>query len=342
MSQRENFLTPDEEFFESLANAPKAEKIAALLAHEVKKERERQRSQDEELDHPIALFTRQKKRSTKVILVTLFLLTVIHGIQLVALYNYNALSGYILTDTINDYVERQYWVSNNASLQALTLTNPAELHYRLREIFGGSERPVIGSLEDFGFCMSNDGYLYGIFNIVVGLFFIYLFIFADLWRVIFSTIITRSFPSDPHFKLVLFGAFWLVCLNAAILTWLGVESGFSVIASHGDFYSVLFNSLNIFIILKLDETVLPLIRFFVEDYGHLDQHGNMSDERLKVLTHGVQYHKPGYGQRWVKNMTTGHPLLRVVAVLNVFVTSAIIAAPLGVTINYAIITFKAC
>jgi len=331
--------TASEDYFGSLSAASKAEKLDALLKHEVRKERLKQRSQDEDLDHPIALYSRQKKREPRVLLATLAGLTFIHGVQLVALYNYNALSGVILTETVNDYIERRYWFTNNATLQQ---ANPAVLHREVRLLLGGSEIPVVGSMQKFGFCLTPEGYSAAIFDTVVGLFFIYLFIFADVWKVVFNTIITRNFPEDPNFKLSLSGSFWLVCLNAAILTWLGVESGFAVIASHGDFYSVLFNALNIFIILAIDDTVLPLLRFLVEDWGHLDAQGEMSDERLKLITHGTQYHKPGYGQHWVANLHEGVLGLRVVAVLNILVVLAIIIAPLAVTISKAASTFVKC
>ena len=267
------------------------------------------------------------------------LLTIIHGIQIIALYNYNALSGVILTDSINDYVEREYWLSYNQTFNQL---DAAEKHLAIRDLIGKSEVNVMSSMKDNGFCLSYDGFLVALFNLVVGLFFIYLFIFADIWKVIFATVITRNFPSDPNFKLSLGGAFWLVCLNAAILTWLGVESGFSVVASHGDFYTVLFNSLSIFIILSLDETVLPLVRFFIEDFGHVDIHGELDDERLALITHGGQYHKPGYGQHWIRNLTQGHIALRAVAFMNLLVAGTIVIAPLAVTINYASNTLVRC
>ena len=273
------------------------------------------------------------------ILLTLFLLTFVHGIQIVALYNYNHSAGVILTDSINDYVERGYWVPSNISLQE---ANPAILYQSIRVLIGSSETDVIGCLDKYGFCLSDAGFQDAVFNVTIGLFFIYLFIFSDVWKVMFGTVVTRSFPSDPHFSLMLFGAFWLILLNATILTWLGVQSGFSVIASSGDFYAVLFNSLNIFIILKIDETVLPLIRFFVEDFGHLNAQGDMSDERLALLVHGTQYHKPGYGQHWIKNITTGPIALRIVAVLNAFVALGIVGVPLAITIYYTTVTFKRC
>jgi hypothetical protein len=270
-----------------------------------------------------------------VIISTCVALTLIHAIQLVALYNYNALSGVILSETVNDYVDRRSWIPLNTTLQQ---ANPVIQHQEVRILLKGSEVPVVGSMAKYGFCFSEAGYSAAVFNVVIGIFFI----FADVWKVVFNTIITRNFPSDPNFKLALGGAFWLVCLNAAILTWLGVESGFSVVASHGDFFAVLFNVLNIFIILAIDETMLPLVRYLVEDWGHLDAQGELSDERLDLLTHGTEYHKPGYGHHWVASLHEGAFGLRLVAGLNILVVLAIIVAPLAVTINYAAITFVKC
>jgi hypothetical protein len=292
-----------------------------------------------ETNSPIALFTRQKLRSRNTIWLTLLCLTVIHGIQLVALYNYNSLSGVILTESINDYVERAYWIPNNLSISGATPGNELGL---VRAQFGGSEVQMIGVMTKYGYCLSPIGYYAQVINIVIGMGFVYLFIFADVWKVIFNTTITKNFPDEPNFKLCLFGAFWLVCLNAAILTWLGVESGFSVVASSGDFYNVLFNSLSIFIILSLDETILPLVRFFLEDWGHLNAQGELSEARLDQITHGGQYHKPGYGIHWGRNLTQGAFSLRLVAFLSLVIAMTIVVAPLGVSIDYATKSLVKC
>jgi len=253
-------------------------------------------------------------------------------IQIVALYNYNALAGVMVSTTIEIYLQLDTWVASNPLILHATTGNVSDA---IRVVIGGSEVSALTVMLDYGFCMTPEGFLYLLFNLCCGFFFIYLFIFADVWRVIFATTITRSFPGEPNYYLCLFGVFWLVILNALVLTWLGVESGFSVIASGGEFDSVLFNSLSIFIILGVDETLLPTIRFLIEDIGHLDKGGNLSEDRLSLITHGCQYYKPGYGQHWVRTMTRGLLITRLIAFINFAIAATIVVAPLAVSISFA-------
>ena len=170
-----------------------------------------------------------------------------------------------------------------------------------------------------------------------------MFIFADLWRVVFDTTITRSFPGDPYFHVVTLGAFWLVLMNSAILTWLGIESGFSVVSSAGEFKDVLFNSLANFIILELDDQALPLVRFIVEEVGHLDHEGWLKRDQLDKLTHGSQYYKPGYGTHW--GHTIRHApsrLLRAVAVIMVPIALGIVVVPVGVVLDDVFQSYVKC
>ena len=77
------------EIEDKLQNGSQADQIQYLLDAVVIDERETQRDSDCDRDHGMRLFARQKNRHPVVILVTLFILTLVYGLQLVALYNLN-------------------------------------------------------------------------------------------------------------------------------------------------------------------------------------------------------------------------------------------------------------
>ena len=261
----------------------------------------------------------------------------VHILQILAISNVFVDAGYMKASDISSYLEAGTWSAN-----FFQYTSPENVTNVVAQQIGGNTQYVYGFMRTFGFCLTPPGFLYTIFNVTSGLFLVYLFIFADVWRVIFGTTITRNFPNDPNYKLMLIGSFLLVCMNAAILTWLGVTSGFGVLASSGDFFNCLFSSLTVFIILALDETVLPFVRFCVEEAGWMNREGVMLPERLNLLYHGSQYYKPGYGQHWKHVILNGPVGSKLVAILNIFVMLAIIVAPLGVSIHAAVVSFKAC
>lgn len=278
------------------------------------------------------------------LLLALFLLTVIHMIQIGAMYNLTGLSSYLVTDKIAVMLERGDWATTNTMLFAAK-ADPSTFPNKIHGYFNTSEIVLANSgvMTQHGFCLTETGYMETIFNIASGLFLVYMFIFADLWRVIFATTITRNYSEDPHFKLMLAGVVWLIVLNSVILAWLGVESGFSVVTSAGEFSSVIFNSLANFLILSLDDEVLPLLRFILEENGKMDEEGWMGRKQLDLLTHGAQYYKPGYGQHWIKTLTSApSPLLRLVALINIPIALGIVIAPLGFVIYTAVNTYVVC
>lgn len=314
------------------------EKLAYLLERAKLSEREDQRNDDIERDHGIRLFSRQKNQSLTRILVTLFLLTCVYGIQLVALYNLNRASSYLDANVAVKWMERGLWGTRNPLID---IEDTRNLPDNVRLAVGGSEMDIF-DFKTFGFCLTPRGRVDFFFNIAVGLIMIYLFLFFDMWFVIFDMPLTRNFITERHGAIMLIGVVWLVIMNTAVITWLGVISGFSVLANAGDFYSVLFTSLQLFIILVIDDTVLPAIRFLIEENGRLDPYGNLSDEALKSLTHGTQYYKPGYGHSITRNLRGESKINRFIAVLAIFLMSTIITAPALVTIVRAALTFDSC
>jgi hypothetical protein len=314
------------------------EKVEWLLTRAKGSEREDQRDNDVSADHGIRLFSRQKKQSLLRILTTLLLLTIVYGIQLVALYNLNRASSYQDVNVIVKWLERGVWSCRNP---AIDVTDHMNLPAKVRDLVGGSEMNIF-DMKLYGFCLSKRGQIDIFFNIGIGLIMIYLFLFFDLWFVIFDMPLTRNWVSEPHGVIMILGVLWLVVMNAAIITWLGVVSGFSVIANAADFYLVLFTSLQLFIIVVIDDTVLPAVRFLIEEFGRLDPLGNLQDEYLQLVTHGSQYYKPGYGHSIVKNLTGPVMVNRVIAFIALILMSTIIVAPAVVTIVFAALTFEAC
>jgi len=319
-------------------NKSDEDKLAYLLERTKLSEREDQRDDDLARDHGIRLFSRQKKQGLGRILLTLFLLSLIYGIQLVALYNLNRASSFIDTNVIVKWIERGEWGSKNPAIDVNDLTN---LPDQVRNLVGGSEMDIF-DMKTFGFCLTRRGGVDMFFNIGVGLIMIYLFLFFDLWFVIFDMPLTRNWINEPHGAIMLFGVVWLVILNSAVITWLGVVSGFSVIANSGDFYSVLFTSLQLFIIVVIDDTVLPAVRYLVEELGRLDAYGNLETQYLVALTHGSQYYKPGYGHSIVRNLKDPSIINRLIAILAILLMSTIIIAPAVTTIVRAALTFEQC
>jgi hypothetical protein len=266
-------------------------------------------------------------------------LTGVYGIQLVALYNLNRGSTTVDANTAVKWLERGEWGSKNP---AINVADTRNLPSQVRLLVDGSEFDIFDT-KSYGFCLNPSGQLDTFFNIFVGLIMIYLFLFFDLWFVVFDMPLTRNWAYEPHGVVMLIGVIWLVLMNSAIITWLGVISGFSVIANSGDFYSVLFTSLQLFIILVVDDTVLPAIRFLVEENGRLDQYGNLQPKFLKLVTHGSQYYKPGYGHRMFKVMLEDpNKAQRVLAFVAFFALLTIIIAPAVATIVKAAMTFESC
>ena len=315
------------------------DKLNYLLDRAKLSEREDQRDDDIQRDHGIRLYSRQKNQSLGRILMTLFLLTVIYGVQLVALYNLNRASTIIDSNTIVKWLERGDWGTESP---LIVVNDTRNLPDQVRLVVGGSEMDLL-DMQSKGFCLTRKGGVDLFFNIGNGLIIVYLFLFFDMWFVIFDMPLTRNWIHEKHGAVMLLGEVWLVLMNAAVITWLGVISGFSVLANSADFYSVLFTSLQLFIILVIDDAVLPAIRFFVEENGRLDTFGNLRDNFLMQLTHGSQYYKPGYGHSIARNLRTDPSAVhRAIALLSIFLLSTIISAPLIVTIAYAATTFRQC
>jgi len=328
-----------EQEVQALEGKSEDEKIEYLLNRAKLSEREYQRDDDIARDHGIRLFSRQKNQSLGRIILTLTLLTIIYGVQLVALYNLNRASSTVDVNVVIKWLERGEWKSTDTRIDVDDTRN---LPDQVRLVVGGSEMDIF-QMKNLKFCLTPLGGVDMFFNIGVGLIMIYLFLFFDLWFVIFDMPLTRNWIYEKHGAVMLFGVVWLVIMNSAVITWLGVVSGFSVIANSGDFYSVLFTSLQLFIILVIDDTVLPAIRFLVEENGRLDKYGNLKDEYLLQLTHGSQYYKPGYGHSIVRNLRNDPSLInRLIAIFAIVLMSTIIIAPAVVTIVFASITFAQC
>lgn len=314
------------------------DKLNFLLKRAKLAEREDQREDDVSRDHGIRLFSRQKNQGLCRIFTTLSLLTAVYCIQLVALYNLNRASSIVDVNVVVKWLERGEWGSKNS---IVNISDVRFLPDQVRTVVGGSEMNIF-DMKNYGFCLTRVGGVDNFFNIGVGLIMIYLFLFFDLWFVVFDMPLTRNFIWEKHGAVMLLGTVWLVFLNSAVITWLGVISGFSVIANAGDFYSVLFTSLQLFIILVIDDTVLPAIRFLIEENNRLDQYGNLLDEHLINLTHGTAYYKPGYFHHVFRNLTGSSTINRVIAVVAIVLTLTIIVAPAVVTIVYTANTFSQC
>lgn len=315
----------------------KQKQMDYLLRRAVEYERDDQRDDDVSNDHGIRLFARQKHKPLWRILATLLALTILYSTQLIALYNLNRGSSLLDTNVLVKWLERGLWANSGIAM------DPSDtLTQRVRAVLHGSEISVF-ELKDYGFCLTPSGQSDVIFNVVVGLVMIYLFLFFDVWFVIFDMPLTRNYLNERHGLVMLLGVFWLVLINSAVITWLGVVSGFAVIANSGDFYSVLFQSLQLFIILVIDDTILPAIRFVTEEAGRLDEYGNLQEKELHALTHGSQYYKPGYGHSFVRLWRNGDGKLRkCLAMLSFLVMITIIVAPAVTTVVYAVNALKFC
>ena len=334
-----NVKGPVELEVEVVRNQPDEEKIQYLLSRALIREKEEQRDDDVDRDHGIRLFSRQKKYGLARIWFTLIVLTLVYSIQLVALYNLNRDAASLQADQFASWLERGLFLSTDANVN---VSDTFYLINQVRATFGGTAIQIV-NLPNYPFCLTYKGFIYVLFNVGVGLVMIYLFLFFDLWFVVFDMPLTRNWASERHGFSMLFGVIWLVLINSAVITWLGVVSGYSVIANAGDFYQVLFTSLQLFIVLVIDDTVLPAVRFFIEEAGRLDAFGNLKNEELNFLTHGSQYYKPGYGHNFVRNFNDkAHTATRILAFIAFIVMSTIIFAPAIVTIVNVSNSFKRC
>jgi hypothetical protein len=323
---------------EGVMNKGDEEKIAYLLDRAIQREREDQRDDDCARDHGIRLFSRQKSQGLGRICMTLFLLTLIYLVQFVALYNLNRQSSFVDTNVLVKWLERGTWKANDARIQ---LNNTFDLPNQVRTVVEGSTLDIF-DLKAYQFCLTKAGQLDVFFNVGIGLIMIYLFLFFDLWFVVFDMPLVHNDINETHGFVMLMGVLWLVLLNSGVITWLGVISGFSVIANSGDFYSVLFTSLQLFIVLVIDDTVLPAVRFLIEEAGNLDSNGDLLPDQLDKLTHGSQYYKPGYGHRFVKNFLSTSFVMKITSALAFIMMSTIIIAPAVTTIVFAVRTFNSC
>jgi hypothetical protein len=160
--------------------------------------------------------------------------------------------------------------------------------------------------------------------------------------------LARSFPDREGFKglMMLFCNLVMVAANSAILAWLGVIAGQLVNSNCGSFAQVLNASLSVFIILQIDDEVLPFVRFWAEERGYLSRTGDLHSEQLNRLTFGNQYYKPGYAHYALNNAMLGgkerNIILRILAVILSCVTIAIVVIPAAVTIAEASASFARC
>lgn len=320
-----------------LVDYTKDEWIEYLINEAKAHPRRSQRDADTSRDHGLSLFSRQKRKPRSHIFYCLISLTAVYGIQLVVLYNLWRLARYVKAGSLTEWIERD--VIRNDQLQNSTI---GSLNADIRELIGSSEVDFI-NLPALGFCFSPDGYNEAIFNIGSGMLLIYLFLFFDFWNVIMSTTLTRSFPKEKNGLIMIFGELWLVFVNAAVIIWLGVVAGYSVLAAAGDFYTITQSSLELFIVLLIDETVLPAVRFVIEEKNYINPvSGELSDQRLLDVTHGKQYYKPGYGHRFLENFKSPNPVIKIVAIIAFTVMLFIVIGPFIIVLFDAIASIKLC
>ena len=154
--------------------------------------------------------------------------------------------------------------------------------------------------------------------------------------------LARNFTGEPHAAIMYAGIFWVVSLNSAILTWLGVVAGQIIISNCGSFFDVLNTSLSVFIVLQIDDQVLPFTRWMVEVRGETDHKGVLPDNVLRRLTHGNQYYKPGYGHDWSKKLRDKRFVVRLLPIPLFIIVTAIIAVPAAATIAQAVLYLQIC
>ncbi len=299
-------------------------------------ERREQRADDVGRDNGLRLFSRQKKQSKCTILLTLFLLTLVYVLQLICMYNLFRQARSTKTLTLAEWFERGYIKSPDVAV-----TEPDLIHHVIRTLAKNVEGDTFDldvlNLPLLNACFTRTGYFSAVFNVVAGLVLIYAFLFFEMWSFIMDTPITRSFPGRERNGIIMvIGELWLVILNSAIVVWLGVISGYTVLASCLDFFTIMNTAFSLFIIIAIDDTVVPGIRFLVEEHGHIDiATGELKEYQLRLLTHGKQYYKPGYGQRWTINFRNPNILLRLVSFFMFIITISIVLVP------FAIIAFNA-
>ena len=307
-----------------------------LLEGEIWENREDEASRD----LGIRLFARQKKQSVGVICLAFWAVEFIYIVQLVVLYNLGRFNSKMGADRMVAYVERLMF-SNYLVLHDPHAPSDA-LYSTIVATFNGSTINFM-NLYDKGYCLTNAGTYEAAFNVVAGLWLVYLFIFHDIFDIVFYMPLTRSFPGkEAKAPLMLLGTMLLVMTSAAIYVWLGVIAGQTVNANVGSFVDVLQSALSVFIVLQIDDQVLPFIRWFIEERGQLDEWGDLKIEQLRLLYHGAQYHRPGYGHNWITKMRNPNLVLRLLPIPLLLFSMSLVAVPLSVSIAQAAQALKHC
>jgi len=293
--------------------------------------RRSQRRDDTDGDNGLRLFSRQKNQSRCVIFSALLLLTAVYALQLVCMYNLFKQARNTTTLTLAQWFERGYLISPK-----VVTTDPEVLHASLRQLAKSIEGDTFDidvlNLPKIEACFTPVGYTNAVYNVAAGLVLMYAFLFFEMWCFIMQTSITRSFPGRERNGLIMIlGEIWLVLLNSAVVVWLGVICGYTVLASCVDFYLIMNTAFQLFIIIAIDDTILPGVRYLVEEHGHIDVvSGELKEDQLKLLTHGKQYYKPGYGHRWAKNFRNPSMFFRVIAYIMFVITVSIVFVPFGI------------
>lgn len=322
-----------------LKQGTEEEKLQFLLSEALDEDRKGQRDDDVGDDNGIKLFARQKKQSRRMKWFVLAALTWIYAIQLVALYNLGRFARIVYDDSLVYWIDKGHIDNYKVPHPRTNVTGIPNI---VRETLGKSSTPY-ESLYDLGYCLTPTGEFEFAFNVGSGLFMIYLLIFQDIFNVIFDMPVTRNFPWErPDGVMMLLGEMWLVALNAAVLCWLGVVAGQYIISNAGSFPDVLNQVLNVFIVVAIDEQVLPLIRAWSEEANHLDMWGNLNSEQLDLLTHGSQYYKPGYGHNWMAKFRSKDLIFKVLPLSLLLIGMTIVIAPAVAISLQTSIALRAC
>ena len=114
------------------------------------------------------------------------------------------------------------------------------------------------------FCFTEFGARTAMFNLLGGILLIYAFILRDTFFVIMDMPFARSMPGvDRNAPIMLFGSFALALQQAVLITTISIVSGLRILASVGDIYDIIETSVGLFIILAVDDVMLPSIRCVV-------------------------------------------------------------------------------
>jgi hypothetical protein len=317
--------SPDERAIFNLAEkSSEEEKINFLLGNAIESERLGQRDDDEGNDHGIRLMSRQKYQSWKRVMFVFLSLNWIYGVQLVVEYNLGKHVGDVNVNDMIVWIETKRWT--NPTIVPFP-NSSHEIESTLRQSFQGSKIKY-DQLYDLGWCLTSTGKFEAAFNVATGLVICYLFIFGDLFNVVMYMPLVRSFPQEPKGAFMLFANVWMVVLNGVVLTWLGVIAGEAVNGHASDFTSIINVALSVFIVVAIDNEVLPTIRALAEEFGYMDYRGVMNAEQLDRLTFGNQYYKPGYGHGWTHRFFEAPtPALRIIPIVLLLITIAIIITP---------------